>query len=263
MNLKSKKILIFDVDDTLIDTSKSYDLVIKSTVKHFTNQEPNNEDLNLIRKEGIKYGVNNDWNVTWVLIQLIKNHSKEGWSQILRQEKLDKPQPDSSFYREIKEKFQQMYLGNPAFGGQGLIDTGETPMWQTDFFEELTKRGYQLAVVTSRPEKEAGHTLYRVNNLQRFLPEEFMISAGSLDFKGQLIPEKPSPEPIIEILRRTKKKENEAVYIGNSNSDYLASKSAEIDFIQVGTSQITRIEEPENFDYLKLNSVNDLLTIIN
>jgi HAD superfamily hydrolase (TIGR01548 family) len=259
----TKKNLIFDVDDTLIDTSKSYDQVIKKVVKNFTNYEIKDADLSLIRREGIAYGVNNDWNVTWVLIKLIEKYPADSWSQILSREILEKPQTNSTFYQEMKEKFQQMYLGNPAFNGQGLIDTGENPMWQGGFFEELVNKGYQLAVVTSRPEEEAHHTLYNVNKLQDFFPTPLTISAGSLNQKREVIAEKPSPEPIIEILKRTDLEPKDAVYIGNSSSDYLASKAAAVDFVQVGPSLITRANEPESFTYLQLNSVNDLLTKIN
>ena len=58
------KALIFDVDDTLIDTSQSYDEAIIRTVQHFTDFKLGADALSLVRSKGIAYGVNNDWSAT-------------------------------------------------------------------------------------------------------------------------------------------------------------------------------------------------------
>ena len=73
INRKIYQAIIFDIDDTLIDTSKSYDEAIKKTVKNYTHVDVNDQQIHLVRSDGISFGVNNDWNVTWLLIQLIKN----------------------------------------------------------------------------------------------------------------------------------------------------------------------------------------------
>ena len=63
INHKTYKAIIFDVDDTLIDTTKSYDVAIKKTVKKFTTVDVNDEHLNLVRTKGLLYGVNNSRNI--------------------------------------------------------------------------------------------------------------------------------------------------------------------------------------------------------
>ncbi len=263
INHKTYQAIIFDVDDTLIDTSKSYDEAIKRTVKNFTNIKVSNEQISLIRSYGLSYGVNNDWNVTWLLIQLIKHHfSSEVWKTTLINQKLAEINLKSSEYLEIKDFFQNIYLGKPCFNGQGLIDVAEKKMYQDNFFPTLKKLRVKIAVVTSRPTVEALYTLKNINGLlDEFIENEhFIISVGNKNAKGQLIAEKPSPEPILECVKRLKVKIEESVYIGNSTSDYIAARDAGVDFIQVGTSEIERHNEAKGFNYIMVNSVNDIIT---
>ena len=261
INNKTYQAFIFDVDDTLIDTSKSYDEAIKRTVKHFTSAEVSDEHLNLVRSHGIAYGVNNDWNVTWLLIELVKKFPTEKWKKLLTNQVLNEINPKSAEYFEINVFFQNIYLGNPYFNGQGLIDTAEKKWYTDKFFPTLKGLGIKMAVVTSRPTDEARYTLKNVNGLVgEFIEnEDFIISAGSKNAQGQLIAEKPSPEPILECLKRLNLGPKDCAYVGNSTGDYIAARDADVDFIQVGYSQIERRNEPPGFNYLKLDSVNDLV----
>ncbi|HID98764.1 MAG TPA: HAD family hydrolase [Thiotrichaceae bacterium] len=259
---KTYQAILFDVDDTLIDTSHSYDEAIKRTVKNAVQVEVSDEQINLVRSHGIAYGVNNDWHVTWLLIQLVKHFSTEQWKMILTEKKMDDINPKSEEFIEIKSFFQNLYLGNPPFNGQGLIDTAEEKIYTEKFFPTLKTLGIKIAVVTSRPTDEAFYTLKHVNALvgEFIESEDLIISAGSQHADGQFIAEKPSPEPILECVKRLKVGIKESVYVGNSSSDYLAAKEACVDFIQVGNSQIERDNEPKGFHYFKLNSVNDILS---
>jgi len=261
INHKTYQALIFDVDDTLIDTSKSYDEAIRKTVKHFTSSDVNDEHLNVVRTHGIAYGVNNDWNVSWILIQLIKQFSLEQWEAILTNQQIDTINPQTIEYLKIKDFFQAIYLGNPPFNGQGLIDTAEAKMYHDNFFPTLEQLDVKMAIVTSRPTDEALYTLNNINQLMgQFIEADFIISMGSQNTQGQLIAEKPSPEPILDCVKRLKIGLKESVYIGNSTSDYLAARDAGIDFIQVGASKIKRgNEEPKDFNYLKFDSVNEII----
>ncbi|KHD11405.1 hypothetical protein PN36_11010 [Candidatus Thiomargarita nelsonii] len=261
INNKTYKALIFDVDDTLIDTSKSYDEAIKKTVKKFTSAQVSDAQLNLVRTKGLTYGVNNDWHVTWLLIALIKKFPNDNWEEALTHKRLAQIQPDSKEFIKMKEFFQNLYLGKPSFNGQGLIDTAEKKMYTDAFFPTLKTFGVKMAVVTSRPADEALYTLKEVNGLvgEFIESEQFIISVGSQNSTGQLIAEKPSPAPILESIKRLSVGLNEAVYIGNSSSDYLAAREAGVDFIQVGSSRIERAKEPQGFHYFKLENVNGLV----
>lgn len=253
--------IIFDVDDTLIDTSRSYDVAIVSTVKHFTQVDIEPRDLNLVRTKGIAYGVNNDWHVTWLLIELSKHFSREHWETVLVDRKLPEIDQATPDFVNMQAFFQGIYLGYPPFNGKGLIDTAEKRLYSADFFPILQRLGVQIAVVTSRPSAEARYTLDTVNGLLgKFIPSEaFIISAGSRDSNGGLIPEKPSPQPIWECVKRLHVTPQQCIYVGNSLSDYLAAKRALVDFVQVGTSYIERDHEPVTFSYYHVVKVNELL----
>ncbi len=260
INNKIYQAIIFDVDDTLIDTSNSYDEAIKRTVKNYTNTKVSDKQISLVRSYGISYAVNNDWNVTWLLIQLVKHFSTETWKTALTNQALDDINPKSTQYIEIKSFFQNIYLGNPHFNGQGLIDTAEEKIYTDTFFPMLKELGIRIAVVTSRPTIEALYTLINVNGLiDKFIEStHFIISVGSKNANGELIAEKPSPEPIIECIKRFKMEIKDCVYIGNSSSDYIAAREAGVDFIQVGTSTIERCNEPKGFNWFKFDSVNEI-----
>ncbi|MCK5876261.1 MAG: HAD family hydrolase, partial [Candidatus Marithrix sp.] len=155
-------------------------------------------------------------------------------------------------YIEIKDFFQNLYLGQPYFNGQGLIDTSETKLYSAELFPTLKSYGIKIGVVTSRPTIEAMYTLRQVNHLvDDFIREDLVISVGSKNASNKLLAEKPSPEPILECLHRMQ--EQSVVYIGNSVSDYFATRDAGIDFIQVGDAQIKGV------NYTKFNNVNNIL----
>jgi phosphoglycolate phosphatase-like HAD superfamily hydrolase len=266
LQLKNKtyQAILFDVDDTLIDTSQSYDEAIKRTVNNAVQINVNDAQINLVRSYGIAYGVNNDWHVTWLLIQLLKHFINQEWKMILTEKKIDPINPNTAEFLEMKRYFQKIYLGNPAFNGKGLIDQAEEKIYSEPFFPKLKALGMKIAVVTGRPSDEALYTLKEVNGLlgEFIESENLIISAGSQYSNGQLIAEKPSPEPILECIKRMKIAKKESVYVGNSSSDYLAAKEAGVDFIQVGNSQIERKNEAKAFNYFKFNSVNDILSVI-
>jgi phosphoglycolate phosphatase-like HAD superfamily hydrolase len=260
INGKTYKAIIFDLDDTLVDTSKSYDEVIKRTVQQYTSIEVDDADLHLLRTYGIPYGVNNDWNVTWLLIDLITHFPKTDWQSILQNESLNKVDCYSKKYLEIKEFFQSLYLGNPPFNGHGLIDRAEKRLYNDNFFPALKKQDIKIAIVTGRATPEALHTIKNIHGLiPKFINEEsWVIASDSVDSFGKTIPEKPSSEPIIECVKRLNLKPIDCVYVGNSMSDYIATKNVPIDFIQVGLSNIVRGKEVKLFNYMKFKNVGSI-----
>lgn len=260
INDKTYKAIIFDLDDTLIDTSKSYDEAIKKTVNYYTRKEIDDADLHLLRTYGISYGVNNDWNVTWLLIDLITYFPKTDWKNVLQNELLDKVNFHSKKYLEIKEFFQSLYLGNPHFNGQGLIDTAEKRLYKDNFFPALKRQDIKIAIVTGRATPEALHTIKNIHGLiPEFINEEsWVIASDSIDNFGKIIPEKPSPIPIIECVKRLNLKPINCVYVGNSMSDYIAAKNVPIDFIHIGYSNIIEENEVKLFKYMSFKNVNDI-----
>jgi len=264
INNKIYEAVIFDLDDTLIDTSQSYDETIKRTVKHYTNAEIDDADLRLLRTYGIPYGVNNDWNVSCLLIDLITHFPKNQWKAVLLNESLDKVDIHSKKYLGIKTFFQALYLGDPHFNGQGLIDTAEKKLYSDNFFPTLKKQGVKMAVVTGRSTLDALHTIKDIHHLiPEFISHEsWVIASDSVNEVGKIIPEKPSAEPILECVKRLNLKLINCVYVGNSRSDYIAAKNTPIDFIHVGVSEIKRDSEAKLFNYMQFKNVNAILDLI-
>lgn len=58
--------LIFDLDDTLVDCSKSYDATVMSLVEKYTGNALSVSELHALRAEG---GFNDDWDATVALLQ--------------------------------------------------------------------------------------------------------------------------------------------------------------------------------------------------
>ncbi|MHC5037539.1 MAG: aminotransferase class I/II-fold pyridoxal phosphate-dependent enzyme [Planctomycetota bacterium] len=58
--------LIFDLDDTLVDTSRSYDAVVEALVLGFTGSSPRRGGLGQIRSEG---GFNDDWDAATEMVR--------------------------------------------------------------------------------------------------------------------------------------------------------------------------------------------------
>ena len=59
-------VVMFDLDDTLVDTSQSFDTVVMDMVAHFTGQPLTREQLYALRAEG---GFNDDWVATAELLR--------------------------------------------------------------------------------------------------------------------------------------------------------------------------------------------------
>jgi pyrophosphatase PpaX len=78
-------------------------------------------------------------------------------------------------------------------------------------------RCYKTGIVTSR----LNGRLYAIPGLKK-LREYFSVSVGFEDTKNH----KPHPEPLLFACKKLKIKPSEAVYVGDAESDILASKAA-------------------------------------
>jgi phosphoglycolate phosphatase-like HAD superfamily hydrolase len=113
--------LIFDLDDTLIDTSESFDQVVKILVEKKSGATLNSEELMALRAEG---GFNDDWVAT---------------VELLRRRGVD------STYRDIAEEALPLYLD--------IAPAVETLLFQPEHLAELKKR-HPLLVQTGRTRNE-------------------------------------------------------------------------------------------------------------
>jgi HAD superfamily hydrolase (TIGR01549 family) len=118
---KESRALIFDLDDTLVDTSKSYDATVAELVLQFSGQPLQSDELKHLRMEG---GFNDDWDAALHLIQ--KRGAKAS-------------------REEIEKTGKKIYLSKAK--------AVETPLADLEQLETL-KRRHRLMVITGRPRDE-------------------------------------------------------------------------------------------------------------
>ena len=138
--LKSRELIVFDVDGVLVDVTNSYREAIKKTYGHFTANSLSAEEIQDAKNLG---GLNNDWDLTEFLI-------KKAGFDILKE--------------QIVEKFQEFYFGN---NGDGLI-LNEEFLIRPETLKKLSEK-YDLAIFTGRPRKEAEFVLKKWNLENLFL----------------------------------------------------------------------------------------------
>ena len=187
---ESPKLIIFDIDGVLVDTSKSYRMAIKSTFAFFAKKELSFDKIREAKNLG---GLNNDWDLTEYLLQ------EEG----LRIPK-----------QTIVDKFQSLYFGH---GGDGLI-RNESLLISKEKLEELSTN-FDLAIFTGRPRVEAEFILKYFGIYDLFSP---IITMDDLPENRQ----KPYPDGILKIVDVVQP--SETYYLGDTQDDMLAAKTAEV-----------------------------------
>jgi HAD superfamily hydrolase (TIGR01548 family) len=186
--LKPKKLLIFDMDGVLIDTSKSYRMAIKKTCGYFLQEEVSFEEIRNAKNLG---GLNNDWDLTeYLLKQNGKDISKHS----------------------IIDKFQEFYFGK---NGEGFILNEELLISENEL-NEISK-DYDMAIFTGRPKTEAEFALKK-HNIERYF--YYVVTMDDLPLNRQ----KPHPEGINRIIDVISPLET--FYLGDTSDDMTAAKNA-------------------------------------
>jgi histidinol-phosphate aminotransferase len=190
--------ILFDVDGVLVDVSKSYREAIKQTVKFFSRRTVLDKEIESIKRLP---NSNNDWDVTYALLE-----KKYDLKNIDRSTK---------YYREIKDKFQSLYLGK--------LNKNEKLIISRSTLSRLSQESYKLGIVTSRPRDEAFFVL------KELIPEFF--KKGSIIASEDCKNEKPNPDPLL--LAKGRIDSRAAIYVGDTINDALAAKAAGMAFISV------------------------------
>ena len=182
------------------------------------------------------------------LMKIIKEELDEDWTfeQVLKfasypgmkvMEELNVKDPQKTYQRWVK------YV-NEYEEGVTLYDG------MLDVFEAFDHQIIQ-AVVSAKTVKQ-----YQIDfvskGLERFIQEKVLED----DTKKH----KPDPEPLLECLRRLNISASEAIYVGDTYSDYLAAKNAHMDFIYAMWNGI--IDERIEDAYIFAKGPKDLLKIL-
>jgi phosphoglycolate phosphatase len=193
--LQPKKLLIFDLDGTLIDSALDLGLSINLMLKKF-HKEPFDE-------EQIHHWVGNG---ALMLVQRSLSASRE----------ID-PTLDPTIVEEALECFLDIYQENLARATvpyEGVIDT----------LQQLKQRGYTLALVTNKPYRFVDPLLERLGLDNLF---EMILGGDSLSKK------KPDPMPLLHVANAFETLPSQTLMVGDSKNDILASHRANMECVGV------------------------------
>ncbi len=188
------KLLIFDLDGTLADTSRDIADAVNHALEPFGIKPYSVEELKAMVGSGI----------TKLLHSLIPSEVIKGSSS-----------PQKNAEEEIVNRFLEYY-------SKHLLDNTKA---YPQVKETLPKLGdYKKAVISNKREAFSKRVLEGTGLLEFF---EIVLGSDSVSEK------KPSPVPIFKVLKRLGVSRDETVIIGDSNFDIEAGKAAGIKTIAV------------------------------
>lgn len=195
MKFTNKKLLIFDLDGTLINSVPDLANAVNFTLKTLNK--------NTFQEETIVKWIGNG---AEILIQRALSSSVEINSKL-----------DIQTTKKALKIFLEFYDKNVCV---------ETTIYNgvKKTLEKLKKNGYILAIVTNKPFKFIKPILdfFDIENLFKCY-----IGADSLKYR------KPHPMPLLHICQKFNISVKEAIMIGDSKNDILAARNARMDSIGV------------------------------
>ena len=139
---------------------------------------------------------------------------------------------------------------------QKLFDTISNKTIKT--LEFLQRKGYLISILTSRIFTESEHLLSDKYTLARFVPNERFFYKEKTKYK------KPDPRVFAGILEHLKAFPSQAVYIGDSPTDSIASKLSGMSFVASLESHLrTPNDFPCGFVDAFIEEISDLEKIHN
>lgn len=237
--------ILFDIDGTLIDESRSYREAIRRTAEFLLRRSVTMDEVDAVKALP---GFNNDWDATWALV------GKRIHGSIYRPDAADR---GSYAYRRLRSIFQTYYLGHrlwsqisgeePPFQWEEPLMELETPLITLQTLERLSP--FTLGIATSRPRSEALMAL-RQHGFERSFPSSAVVAMEDAPR------EKPHPAPLLRLVRILGC--TAPVYVGDSINDALAASSAGIPFVCVGPA---RLAEKVRYHLADVNEIVDLCSL--
>lgn len=204
LNASPLSVLVFDMDDVLVDVLESYRASLAATVEHFTGATISNDVIQRYKNAG-------GWNDDWQLSQRV----------ILDTGGLDVP------FDEVVAVFQQHFLGA---NGDGLI-LRERWLPAPGLLERLAAR-HQLGIFTGRPRDEMQITL------SRFVPD---ILWGTTITSGDVQNLKPAPDGLLAIAAAHAG--CTISYVGDNVDDARSARAAGVRFIGIAQRNSVGLDE--------------------
>jgi HAD superfamily phosphatase len=239
--------VLFDLDGTLVDESRSYREAIRLTAEFILRASVTPGEVEEIKRLP---GFNNDWDATWGLI----GRRLSGRAVVPAS-----ADQESHAFRRMQTVFQTYYLGDrlwremsgvePPFPWTEPLMLEETPLVEPAILERISIRA--LGVVTSRPRPEALMAV-RQHGFDQYFPVDSIVAAGDAPF------EKPHPAPLHELVRRLGCER--PVYVGDTVNDAIAAHAAGMPFLQVGLEPFGHPEVDERV-HTRMRSMVEVIDI--
>lgn len=195
MKFNNKKVIIFDLDGTLIDSAPDLAVSVNFTLQSLQMQ-PYPEDT-------IRYWVGNGAQI------LIK--------RALLGDVDTTPKIDETLFNKALSIFLEHYKNNLAHKTKLYPNVMST-------LQELKSRGYQLVIVTNKPYDFIQPILEGLEIKNLF---ELCLGGDSLEEK------KPSPMPLLHVCEKLEVGSREVLMVGDSKNDILSAVNAKIESIGV------------------------------
>ena len=195
MNLKNKRAIFFDLDGTLIDSSKDLAIAV-------------NYMLNFLNRDTFEERVIQQWVGNGALI--LTKRALSGSIKI-----------DESLDEKLVKRALDIMLD---YYSKHLTIYTKTYPNVLETLEILKKERYKMAVITNKPYDFVEPILKDLNMSGLF---DLVLGADSLSQK------KPHPMPLEYACKKFNISKDEALMVGDSKNDILAAKSAGIDIVAV------------------------------
>jgi phosphoglycolate phosphatase len=195
LNLKDKKLIIFDLDGTLIDSGADLALALNAMLRQ-------------LKREEFSEAVIHEW---------IGNGAQTLVKRALSGGLLIDGNLDKELFNKALDIFLDAYKKNVCVRTTAFSNVKST-------LEYLHQNDYLMAIVTNKPFAFVGPILKTLK-----LDNYFKLILGGDSLKQK----KPSPQPLLHVCKTLNVTVENAVMVGDSKNDILAAKAANMQSIGV------------------------------